>query len=289
MSLESALALIETAANDRVLFAGESIRDVYRYVTPLGRPSKEVVLSVKQASIESFEGGIRAAARAAESICARVEVWSDRSITKTRYLVENIHVHKLFQVYEDMERLDSAMPIDLQEFDTVAVIDYGHGMMNDDLMVALQDQSPYLAVNVQVNSGNYGFNLATKYDRCDYLVADELEARLATLNQHGPIEQSVEELGTIAGKVIVTVGRHGAIGWTKETGCIRQPTYSAQVVDTIGAGDAFFAVTAPLADEGDIRDLMMIGNAAGALVAGIVGHRKTITKQELIAHLRSIP
>jgi sugar/nucleoside kinase (ribokinase family) len=55
----------------------------------------------------------------------------------------------------------------------------------------------------------------------------------------------------------------------------------------MGAGDAFFAVTAPMAKEGDVSDLLRIGNAAGALKAQIVGHRAAVTKAGLLELLRA--
>ena len=55
----------------------------------------------------------------------------------------------------------------------------------------------------------------------------------------------------------------------------------------MGVGDAFFAVTAPMSKTGSIEDLLLIGNAAGAMKCGIVGHRESVTKEGLIATLKS--
>ena len=62
---------------------------------------------------------------------------------------------------------------------------------------------------------------------------------------------------------------------------------SEHVLDTMGAGDAFFAVTAPMAKIGDMDDLLLIGNAAGALKTQIVGHRGPVTKPKLIEFLKT--
>lgn len=281
--LESALSLIESVAGASVLFVGETIRDVYTHVTPLGRPSKEVVLSVQAVRDEAFNGGIRAAADCARSFVGDVSVWSDRILTKHRF-VDTAHSRKLFQVYEETELTNDAAPIDLPE--TVVVIDYGHGMMNEEHISYIQGNAEFLAVNVQANSGNFGYNLATKYEDVNYLVVDETEARLATLNQFGPIEASLEELSAYAERVIITLGREGAIGWQGGR-IVRKEAFVGPVIDTIGAGDAFFAVTAPMARYGSIYDLMLIGNAAGKLKAQVLGHRGTITKDALIAYLKA--
>ena len=56
----------------------------------------------------------------------------------------------------------------------------------------------------------------------------------------------------------------------------------------MGAGDAFFGVTAPMSRLGTIEDLMLIGNAAGGLKAQTVGHRKAVTKEAVIERLKSL-
>jgi sugar/nucleoside kinase (ribokinase family) len=83
--------------------------------------------------------------------------------------------------------------------------------------------------------------------------------------------------------VVVTLGRHGAIG----TGGVRAEAFTGTVVDTMGAGDAFFAVTACIAEDVDMEDLLRVGNAAGKLKAMTIGHRKAVTKDALRAYLAS--
>ena len=62
----------------------------------------------------------------------------------------------------------------------------------------------------------------------------------------------------------------------------RQNAMTDKVIDTMGAGDAFLAVSSPFAAAGvAMRDLIRIGNAAGAIKVGIVGHRKSVDKETL--------
>jgi len=175
-------ALIASASAIRMLMIGEQIEDVYHYVTPLGRPVKELILSTEWVHTEVFAGGITAAAAHARGFCAEVATWSDCAVRKERW-VEIAHKRKLFQVQHPIQRLEQAMPAG--PHDVVALIDYGHNggaWLGRDL---------FLALNVQTNSANYGFNLARPTDRADYLVVDELEARLATANRAGPLLDSL--------------------------------------------------------------------------------------------------
>ena len=72
-------------------------------------------------------------------------------------------------------------------------------------------------------------------------------------------------------------------------GTHRIPAFTNMVVDTVGAGDAFFAVTAPLVAAGVPMDQVgFIGNAAGAIKVGIVGHRRAVEKVPLVKLLTAI-
>jgi len=277
-------ALLEAAAAKRVLFVGERIRDVYHYVRPLGRPTKDAIVSVEKLKTETFDGGVTAAARHAEAICGAVDTFSRGvALTKTRF-VEEAHFRKLFEFYDaNGPRLEARLP-NFAAYDAVVVTDYGHGMMVPSLIDELCHRARYLAVNVQTNSGNYGFNLATKYPRADYLCVDEAEARLATQNREGPLEASIRALQEIAPRVCITLGKAGAIGMDHQH-LRRSQAFTDAVVDTMGAGDAFFALTACVAREADMDALLALGNAAGAVKVGIVGHREPVTKRLLLERL----
>jgi bifunctional ADP-heptose synthase (sugar kinase/adenylyltransferase) len=283
-NLRTESELLELASRKRVLFIGETIEDVYHYVRPLGRPTKDAIVCVEWMETEIFIGGVVAARKNAEDFCASAYSYSTGPVIRKERFVEQSHVRKLFEIYVSRESREQKPFENIRDFDAIIVADYGHGMMNDELIEQLVEEAAYLAVNVQTNSGNYGFNLATKYPRCDYLCVDEPEARLATQNRDGEIQRSVEKLSRIAPKVVVTLGKLGAIaGYHDEI--TRCEAFTDKVVDTIGAGDAFFAITALVAEEADMDSLMRIGNAAGALKSQIVGHRDAVRKDALLGLL----
>ena len=272
----SLVALIESAKDLRMLMVGETIEDVYHYVAPLGRPVKELIISTEWKETEVFRGGIVAAAEHAKSIC-HVYTFSDCLVRKERW-VEQAHTRKLFQVQKPVDRIDVEKPVGI--YDVTAHIDYGHN--NSD-----RRHKGFTALNVQTNSSNYGFNLVRPEDRADYLVVDELEARLATGNKSGPINDSLLELAGNAPKVVITLGREGAIGWSEESGICSAPALTTKVVDTMGAGDCFFSITAPLAKRGTIPQLLAIGNAAAAMKTQTIGDREPVTKEALLGFIKA--
>jgi rfaE bifunctional protein nucleotidyltransferase chain/domain len=321
--------LVDQIAKMKVLLVGETIIDEYTYVSPLGKPPKENVLASLRRGNEVFAGGVIAAANHVASFCAEVEVftclgasesyetlvresmlpnvklWSVArpdapTVRKTRF-VDADYLRKLFEVYtmDDTplsEDLDSRFAEEIErrakDFDVVIVTDFGHGMLTPAIRSSLLSNAKFLALNVQSNAGNFGFNLITKYPRADYVCLDAPEARLA-------ISVKDAELGTVAtaalrervdvDRIILTHGRHGCITFDAENGLSHVPAFTHRVVDTMGAGDAFLAVTAPLASISDEMDMVgFIGNAVGAIKVGIVGHRKAVEKISTLKYIQTL-
>lgn len=260
---------------------GDGIFDEYVYVRPQGKSPKENIITNKILRTERFKGGVWAAARHVEGFCESVTVLTgSKAINKTRY-VEDGYIRKLFEVHQD-ELIEKTPEPAYSDYDLVVVTDFGHGAVSKEMIEAMIRGSRFLAVNAQTNSANMGFNLITKYRHADYVVIDELEARLAAHDRDSPIEDVILKLGFK--RIIVTLGPHGAIGYDKRF--YRSSGRTKQVLDTMGAGDAFFCVTAPFACAGAaMPELLEIGNAAGAIKCGIVGHRNAVDRASLTAQL----
>ena len=143
-----------------------------------------------------------------------------------------------------------------------------------------------MAVNTQTNSGNFGFNLISKFTGADYVCIDTPEARLATGQKYGAVDSLLtRHLAKMmpTAKIVITQGRDGCLAYAAGAAPHQVPALADKVVDTVGAGDAFLAITAPLvAAGGDMRQVGFLGNIAGALKVGIVGHRQSIDKVAFI-------
>jgi bifunctional ADP-heptose synthase (sugar kinase/adenylyltransferase) len=288
MSLRTALDLVESASDMKVLFVGDTIVDEYQYVTPLGKSPKEHIVVTRHVGREEFMGGVHAAAAHARTFCEQVDVVTGGPVTRKVRMVDELYTRKLFEVHH-VEAGDSLrLPATLEHYDAVVVTDFGHGAVSNASVVELTNRSQFLAANAQTNSANVGFNLITKYPTPDYVVIDEPEARLAAGDRDGSIEDVIVGLARgNYGKMVVTLGSRGAIGWDGESERFsRCPAMTQRVIDTMGAGDAFLAVTAPMAARGGaMEDLLLIGCAAGALKTQIVGHRESVTKKALLEYM----
>ncbi len=324
--LGQTLAALDRIADKRVVLVGDAIVDEYQYTVPMGKTPKENMIAAKFEQRELFAGGVIAAANHVADFCAEVEVVSvlgekesyeglirkslkpnvscnflfrpNIPTTRKCRFVDPGHMRKLFEVYHfddtplngRVERqLGEVVLRKIRDADVVIVTDFGHGTITDSTIKILGENAPFLAVNAQSNSANHGYNLVTKYPRADYVCIDAPEARLALHDRFSDLGSMIEErlapaLGT--NRLIVTQGRNGCLTYDKADGLHHVPAFTKQVVDTVGAGDAFLAITSPIVAAGAPMEVAgLIGNAVGALKVGIVGHRRSVEKVPLVKFL----
>lgn len=300
--LDRILAAFERADKLKIAFIGETIVDEYRYVTPLGKPVKECCIATVEArSSELFYGGVIAASLHADWPHKHVITGRHTELRKTRY-VDAAFNRKLFEVYSDREvELTAAQRARFQievgkaakESDVVVVLDFGHGLLGQTEREIFAS-SRFLAVNAQTNTGNFGFNPVTNYRRADYVCVDEPEARLATGMQAESLPNVMGQLyyRVPCESMVVTNGRRGC--WTQFAAngkyvASHIPAFASNGIDTMGAGDAFLAVTAPLIAAGlDLEAAAMVGNVAGAIKVGIIGHRRHVGRDELLQSVEAL-
>ena len=101
-------------------------------------------------------------------------------------------------------------------------------------------------MNTQSNAGNLGYHSISKYHRADYVCVAEGEARQETRDRRGNLENVVQGIcqRLKCGRMVVTRGKNGCLGFSEAEGFVQVPALAGQVVDRIGAGDAFLSVTA---------------------------------------------
>lgn len=276
---------LDAVKDFKVLLVGDAIIDEYQYVTTIGKSIKEPVISTRFESKEVFLGGVWAAATHLKDLCAKVDVMTGKRVMVNTRFVDKTYKRKLFTLHADQPIRDAYEPsLPIHKYDLVIVLDFGHGAMTPELIDQLTDEARFLCVNAQTNSQNYGFNVITQYPRADFIVLDELEARLATRMRYGSVDDVIRKLGHK--KIIVTQGANGVLGYDGEFHA--EPAQAHDILDTMGAGDAVLAVSSPFAAAGfPMSDLVRIGNAAGAVKCQILGHQQRVTKKALEAQLGS--
>lgn len=306
----------------KVLVIGDTIIDQYHYCVPMGKSSKEPIVANRYISDESFAGGSLATANNLASVCGSVDLLTvlgkqnsfeefitERlspnivpyyfyredvgTIVKRRYVTHGT-CRKLFEIcYIDDGEIPPVLQTAIQEhlrqviseYDLVVVNDFGHGLLSGEIIDFVARHSKYLAINVQTNGANIGFNLVTKYPRADCVCIDEAEMRFATHDRYGDLKSHTKEIyERLDCKCIITTrGANGALCYSDSEGYVETPAFSYRVVDAIGAGDAFFAFIAPCFAAGLPQDLVtFVGNAVGSLAVQIVCNREPVKLEDLI-------
>lgn len=220
------------------------------------------------------------------------------TLIKHRYLSRDKkreEYHKIFAVNNipenasygetDVLNYQKMLEKEIQGYDAVFLCDFGHGLINQDVMDIVQNKARYLILNCQTNSSNHGLNIITKYKRADIFSLDQQELRLAFPVYASREKQSLKKLSEhLKGKGWLTRGSQGAYGLEKNF-IYECPAFTLNVKDTVGAGDAFFAVAGAFTAAGASIELgTFIGNVAGALGANIVGNKKAVEKVNVLKY-----
>ena len=322
-SFTSFVDMVNRLQELRVLLIGETIIDQYDYVEAMDMSPKGGVLATRHLSSESFAGGILACANHMATFCSTVDVVSSlgsrnshkdfvsRSLTENvkpwfliregldtlvkRRQVENNYFKKQSETYygdetrlqkEEENELLNHLSFVMGKYDLVFIVDYGHGLITPRVVDFISDKSrrPKLAVNVQVNSANKGFHLITRYPFADFISLTQYEARIAFCDRESSpqdlAKKLIEKLN--ASTVAITLGRKGSIISDKKS-FSSTPGFSKRIVDTVGAGDAFFSLAALSFVSGfDIEFTGFIGNLAGALSTTYIGNKSSVTRSMLL-------
>jgi rfaE bifunctional protein nucleotidyltransferase chain/domain len=306
----------------KVLIIGDAIIDQYHYCESMGRSLKGHIVVTKYLSEESFAGGVFATANNVAGICREASMITILGMENQNldfigaHLGSNISPKYFFRpgspttikrryvdistsrkMHEICYMNDNPIPKEqeneivkylkdiISDFDLVIVSDFGHGFLGKTLVDFICNHSKYLAINVQTNSANTGFNLVSKYARADYVSIDEPEIRLAAHEKHLNLNEVMKQITDRHDyrHLIVTRGAQGSLYYSKKYGFHESPALASKVVDTVGAGDAFFAYTAPCMALQFPPDLLsFIGNAVGALAVQIVCNREPVNPVDLL-------
>lgn len=321
------LSGLEQIKKFKVLVIGETIMDRYKFVQGVGKPPKEEIISTLIKSEKKYLGGVIAAAKHLQEFCKSIDVLTNLddfkiidkinkknlkilkisndkinySITKTRYLSQHFN-KKLFETYDFLETVNtntfksktqSFIDKNLNKYDLVIVLDFGHGYLNQKLIKTIQSKSKFLALNVQTNSGNHGYNLFTKYHKANLLCIDHNELRLGTKSRSENLDnimKSVNNKNHVFENLIITCGKDGSKSLSRNNKrIITLPPLTSNTVDTMGAGDAFIAISSAFSKLGLNNEIVsLVGNIAGSLKVNILGHEKHIKKSNFIKYLRGI-
>ena len=224
------------------------------------------------------------------------------TIVKERYLTRNEkreEYQKIFAVNNIPDTITFEKPVrqrftkwikdEIRNYDVVFLCDFGHGLVDKELIDLIQREAKYLVLNCQTNSTNRGMNIITKYTRADAFTLDQQELKLAFPEYARDEKTALKKLSEhLHGNGWLTRGSLGAYGLCD--GQIYEcPAFTLSIKDTVGAGDAFFSVAGIFAAVGaPIEVGTFMGNIAGALGVNIVGNRESVEKVNALKYASTL-
>lgn len=317
---------VESLRDLRVLVIGDTIIDRYSYVNVQGLTSKNRIISGRFLKEETQAGGALAVFRHVKQFASSVrflslvgtEDWVDplmadhlsrdedrvirdpefTTIVKQRFvepLSDGKELSKLFAVnYIDAgpptrgvrEKAMKLIREEIKQADAVLLLDFGHGMMQEEIREAVQTDAEFLALNCQTNSNNHGFNIISRqYHRADVIALDTQELMLSSGHRYldHPVELNDLRRHLGANYAWLTRGPSETIGLHADDPPCFCPALETEVTDTIGAGDAFFSMAAlSAARKLPIELGTFLGQLAGAQAVKFVGNERPISKPVLL-------
>jgi cytidyltransferase-like protein len=234
-------------------------------------------------SVHCFTNGLTAA-----DVPGNVTVtpMADTPLVKTRF-VDEVTGYPLFEAKQLAlagVRRDQFPNID--DYDLVLLADFGHGLLDAaeiNRQIA-RDRRAAVAVMVQVNSSNYGYNLPTKYAGASYYSLNRTEAELSLHEQGHALPELVDRMAALLGceELSVTDGVNGVMVRIRDERFML-PTLTTSVVDTIGCGDAYFALSSLAACLGlPPRMVALAGSIGAAAMAQRRCNERPVSDQEFL-------
>jgi len=318
--------IVDSFSDLKVLVIGDMIFDRYSSVKVQGLTSKNRIISTRFLSEDMQAGGALAVFRHVKQFTPNIkfislvgtEEWVEpilakyitpdedeiirspdfTTIIKQRFvepLSEGKELSKLFalNVIEEQYLNEKILHLVcdiinscIKDYDLVIVMDFGHGLMQEKVRELVQKKSPFLALNCQTNSYNYGFNIIDKqYHRVDSFSMDEIELTLACGRRNLNFSEELKklQLRLSARYGWLTRGATDTIGVkTGEPECECMP-FEKSVVDAVGAGDAFCSVASLAAVKNlPIELATFMGQLAGAQAVRIIGNVDSIKKDKFL-------
>jgi len=262
-TLDDLKQFVARAAPLRACVIGETIVDEWVDVAVTNLSTQSRCVAGRETARVTQVGGVGIIARHLANFVAEVHCFSngpaadappnlrqtaiaDGELVETRFVDAETGrpVFKSRRTTVSSARRDALPPFD--DYDLVLVADFGHGLLDgsDVNRRIAERRHTVVAAMVQVNSSNYGYNLPLKYVGADYYSLNRTEAELCLRERHLPLDELVTRAGRLlcGNWLSITDGERGVIV-TNGRNRFALPSLCASVVDSIGCGDAFLALS----------------------------------------------
>ena len=277
--------VFEEIKNLRVLVVGETIVDEFINVSYEGQSMKSFCPVFKLEEGKTVQqGGAQAIANHLYDFVKEVKVITNThgEIVKTRYVDAGDK-----KKHVEINRFDTenfkGIKVNTADYDVVIVADFGHGFCDK---LEINDGFHLMC---QTNSNNFGFNRISRW-KSKRKKSACIDLREASLQINRKIENALpEDILSIYNyelnceNLFVTTGKSGST-YTNGITVEHHPSFKTQIVDTIGAGDTFFAFACIVAHLNPAKRSLYLPSLAASLSTTWLCNEKSVTKSLLLEH-----
>lgn len=293
----------------KILLIGEAIEDEYIYTDFLGKPSKENIIATIYKSMTRSFGGIFGTYKALKALDIKADcltvvnknskkilkkidksllksktvfVSEKENIRKTRFINKSHYkINKLFEIYNNNDlnieftvknKIKKFLTSKINNYDLIIINDYGHGLIDKEILNLISRTKKKLCVNAQINAGNFGYNLITKYKKADFVCLNKNEAQSAIQDNTNNYEKILNKLKNRVkcDSWCITLGSGGSIIKYKKEKLFKLNAFSNQILDTISAGDIFYAIASVFWFGTKSKKMtLLVANLAGLIAANV--------------------
>jgi rfaE bifunctional protein nucleotidyltransferase chain/domain len=316
INLKRILDSFSTLEDLKVCVVGEDITDIYSNYRPLGRSSKGASLVFEKGRSDIYDGGTLAVAKNLTAFHKNISLVTNRSQKENQYkinrkdldlgneivkerILDSHTSEKVIEFYNSNYELiwdkDSEKSFlkyfKDNKFDIIICVDFGHGFFTQTIINAIESLDTFVALNVQTNAGNRGYNYISKWKKADFISITAEELALTLQDKVSSLNDKVSTLKSILdfNQIVITQGAQGSSFFNK-TSKFHIPAFAGSVKDRVGAGDTFLASVAGhiFLNSLDLNSIGLIGNLAAAQSLKHQGNKEILNKEDLLKAIQHI-
>ncbi len=316
------IEILKKAFKQKICIIGDPINDTFEYCETIGTASKSPSLALIQNKFENYLGGSFAVAQMLNSLGAdKIELvnfynskkfkiinkLSNKILKRNIFFLDKIptikrivdepRFMKMLQIYnfkkinltqENEKKLINFIKYKTNKDKLLLVTDFGFGILSKKVISEIdKSKSPY-TLNCHINALNINYNYYKKYKKFSYITFNKKEF-LLNFTGDLSLDQKIDIAKNILKKPFaITLGSSGSIILNKKKKYYFPAVYK-KIVDPIGCGDAYFAITSILCKVTKDFDLInFLGNVYAGMHAMTICNKSFVSQRSLFNTIKSI-